>query len=88
MVQAINYNAQNTQKDPHKWQPPSSVVKYLDKYFNKTLTDADRQAILTDNPIPDCSTVKVPTLNPEVIEQLKSKGKDPRFGAERNLHKI
>ena len=28
-------------KDPQKWQPPSAVVKYLGKHFNKTLTDAD-----------------------------------------------
>ena len=30
-------------RDPKKWQPPPSVVNYLNKYFNKSLADAVRQ---------------------------------------------
>jgi len=75
-------------KDPQSWQPPPSVVKYLEKHFNKTLTETEREAILSEYPIPDCAAVKAPKLDTEVMEQLKSKGKDPRFGAERNLYRI
>ena len=75
-------------KDPKSWQPPSTVIKYLDKHFNKTLSETNRQAILSEYPVPDCAAVKAPKLDTEVTEQLKSKGKDPRFGAERNLYKI
>ena len=64
-------------KDPQKWQPPPSVVKHLDKHFNKSLSETDRQAILNDYPIPDCAAVTAPSLDAEVMEQLKSKGKDP-----------
>jgi len=75
-------------KDPQSWQPPPSVVKYLEKHFNKTLTEADREAILSEYPIPDCAAVNVPKLDTEVMEQLKSKGKDPHFGAEWSLYRI
>jgi len=52
------------------------------------LADNDREAILKEFPVPDCDAVKVLTLDPAVMEQLKSKGKDPRYGVERNLYKI
>ena len=74
--------------DPQYWKPHPSVEKYLDKHFNKLLADKDQEAILKEFPVPDCDAVKAPTLDPEVMEQLKNKGKDLRFGAERNLYKI
>jgi len=58
-------------------------MKYLDKHLNKTLTDTDHQATLNEL---DCAAVKAPTLDPEVMEQLKCK--ITRFGAERNLYNI
>ena len=64
------------------------MVNYLSKHFNKSLSEEDRKAILDDYPVPVCVAVKPPKLGTEVMEQLKSKGKDPRFGAEKNLYKI
>ena len=64
------------------------MVNYLNKLLNKSLSEEDCKAILEDYPVPDCATVKAPKLDVEVMEQLKSKGKDPQFGAERNLYKI
>ena len=53
---------------------PPSVVNYLNKHFNKSLSEEDRKAILEDYPVPDCAAVKALKLNVEVMEQLKSKG--------------
>ena len=75
-------------KDPQRQELPPSVVNYLSKHFNKSLSEEDRKAILDDYLVPDCVAVKPPKLDAEVMEQLKSKGKDPQFGAERNLYKI
>ena len=61
---------------------PPLVVKYLSKLLNKSLSEEDRKAILEDYPVPDCAMVKAPKLDVEVMEQLKSKGKDPQLGAE------
>jgi len=72
-------------KDPKKWQPPPSVVSYLNKHFNKSLANEDRKAIMEEYPVPDCAAVKAPKLDAEVMGQLRSKGKDLRFGVERNL---
>ena len=74
--------------DPLSWKLPLSVQKYLDKQFNKLLADKDQEAILKEFPVPDCDAVKATTLDPEVMEPLKSKGKDLWNGAERNLYKI
>ena len=74
--------------DPLSWKLPPSVQKYLDKQFNKLLADKDQEAILKEFPVPDCDAVKATTLDPEVMEPLKSKGKDLWNGAERNLYKI
>jgi len=68
--------------------PLPSVVNYLNKYFNKSLSEIDRKAILEDHPIPDCAAVKIPKLVVEVMDHLKSKGEDPQCGTERNLYKI
>lgn len=43
---------------------------------------------MKDFPKPLCKALQVPKLDTEVKEHLKTKGKDPHFGAEKSLYKI
>ena len=70
------------------WSPPSPMVSFLEKHFNRTLEEDEREAILKDFPKPHCKTIIAPRLDDQVREQLKRKGKDPNFGAEKSLFKI
>ena len=70
------------------WPPPKSMKTFLEKYFNKSLSEEEREAILKDFPKPDTKAVLTPKLDEQVKEQLKKRGKDPYFGAEKSLFKI
>ena len=70
------------------WNPPSSMVNFLEKHFNRTLEEGEREAILKDFPKPHCKAVVAPRLDDQVKEQLKKKGKDPNYGTEKSLFKI
>ena len=70
------------------WNPPPPMVSFLEKHFNRTLEEDEREAILKDFPKPYCKTIIAPRLDDQVREQLKRKGKDPNFGAEKSLFKI
>lgn len=63
-------------------------MSFLEKYFNHSLTEAEREAILKDFPKPKCEALAIPKLDQQVKDQLKLKGKDPQFGAEKSLYKI
>ena len=43
---------------------------------------------MKDFPKPACEAMAAPKLDDEVKDQLKKKGKDPHFGAEKSLYKI
>lgn len=70
------------------WSPPDNIVKFLDRHFNKSLSEEERKAILKDFPKPSCDSVQVPKLDDQLKEYLKSKGKDPLYGSEKALYKI
>ena len=70
------------------WPPPKSMKTFLEKHFNKSLSEEEREAILKDFPKPDTKAVSTPKLDEQVKEQLKKRGKDPHFGAEKSLFKI
>ena len=70
------------------WRPTSVMLSFLEKHFNRCLTDDEKAAILTDFPKPNTAVLQVPKLDEDVKEQLKKKGKDPHFGQERVLYKL
>ncbi len=70
------------------WEPSKPISAFLEKHFNRSLTEAERKAILKDFPKPTCEALMVPKLDQQVKDQLKLKGKDPHFGAEKSLYKI
>lgn len=75
-------------KPADTWEPPQSILGFLEKYFNRALTEEERDAIKKDFPRPNSEAVVTPKLGGEVKDQLKSKGKDPHYGAEKSLFKI
>lgn len=70
------------------WDPPKPMTSFLEKHFNRSLSDAEREAIMKDFPKPNCPVMSAPKLDEQVKDQLKRKGKDPHFGAEKSLYKI
>ena len=70
------------------WNPPSAIANFLEKHFNRTLEEGEREAILKDFPKPHCKAIVAPRLDDQVKEQLKKKGRDPNYGAEKSLFKI
>lgn len=45
------------------WVPPKLMVDFLTKHFNRSLSDAERQAILSDFPKPLCDAVALPMMS-------------------------
>lgn len=64
------------------------MVSFLERHFNRTLEESEREAILKDFPKPHCKAIVAPRLDEQVKEQLKRKGRDPSYGAEKSLFKI
>ncbi len=52
------------------------------------LSSEEREAIMKDFPRPNCDALVIPKIDEEVKEQLKQKGKDAHFGAEKSLYRI
>jgi len=67
------------------WDPPDLMNTFLEKYFNRSWDAEEREAIAQDYPKPNCPALEVPKLDDDVKQQLKQKGKDPYFGAERTM---
>ena len=55
---------------------------------NSALPDAERDSITKDFPRPNSVALAVPKLDDQIMEHLKSKGKDPNFGSEKSLFRI
>lgn len=70
------------------WKAPSTMTLFLEKHFNRSLSDDEREAIMKDFPRSHCDALTTPKINDDLKEQLKSKGKDLHFGAEKSLYKI
>ena len=64
------------------WEPPKAIRSFLEKHINKTLSDDEGEAIMKDFPKPSVDAV----VTPKFAEQLKNKGKNPHFGAEKALY--
>ena len=63
--------------------PPEQMRIFLKRHFNCNL-----KAILQDFPKPNCPAMEMPRLDDDVKKQVRSKGKDPQFGAEKTMFKI
>ena len=72
----------------NSWKPPKPIVTFLEKHFNKSLSEEERESIMKDFPKPDCGVLTAPKLDEQVKEHLKMKGKDPHFGSEKSLYKL
>ena len=64
------------------------MTGFLEKHFNRCLADSEREEILNDFPKPNTPVLNAPKLDEDMVDQLKSKGKDPHFGQERVLFKL
>ena len=69
-------------------EAPEGNLCFLEKHFNRSLSDDEREAIMKDFPKPVCGVMSVPKLDEEVKEQLKVRGKDPHFGSKKSLYKL
>lgn len=85
-LELVEFDPSVNPKD--SWEPPKPIASFLDKHFNRALTDSEREAIMKNFPKPVCEAMTVPKLDQEVKDQLKKKGKDPHFGAEKSLYKV
>ena len=68
----------------NSWEAPPSISTFLER----TLSEEEKSAIMKDFPKPSCKVLSAPKLDEQVKDQLKKKGKDPYFGAEKSLFKI
>ena len=66
----------------------STYPHLLVKYFNKSLSEEERAAIMKDFPKPKCDAMVAPQLDQQVKEQMQQRGKDPHFGSEKSLYKV
>lgn len=56
------------------WTPPQVIQSFLDKHFNRSLSEEERESIMTNFPKPSVDAVVTPKLGGDAVEQLKSKG--------------
>ena len=85
-LELIEFDPSVEPKD--SWEPPNSMTSFLDKHFNRALSEEEKEAIMKDFPKPSCKVLSAPKLDEDVKDQLKRKGKDPHFGSEKSLFKI
>ena len=48
------------------WKPPQVILAFLEKNFNCSLAEEEREAIMKDFPKPACGVMSVPRLDDEV----------------------
>lgn len=60
------------------------MTSVLEKHFNRSLSYDEREAIMKDFLRPNCDALTTPKIDDDLKEQLKSRGKDPYFGAEKS----
>ena len=87
--EALEYVEFDPKVDPkNTWEPTPAMEKFLERHFNRSLTSDEKEAITKDFPRPNCKSLLTPKLDEQVKDQLKRKGKDPHFGAEKSLFKV
>ena len=67
------------------WDPPSVIKAFLERHFNRSLSEEEMKKILGDFPKPAC---EVPRLDNQLKEHLQNKGKDPHYGSEKTTYKL
>ena len=88
-VEALEFIEFDPSVDPKdSWEAPASITSFLDKHFNRSLSEDEKSAIMKDFPKPNSKVLSAPKLDEQVKDQLKKKGKDPYFGSEKSLFKI
>ena len=85
-LEFIEFDPSVQSKD--KWLAPEPMAAFLDKHFNRSLSEEKREAIMQDFPKSNCDVLVTPHIDKEVKEQLKGKGKDAHWRAEKPLYKI
>jgi len=45
------------------WQPPTSISNFLEKHFNRSLSEDEKEAIMKDFPKPNCKVLSAPKLD-------------------------
>ena len=70
-LEMVEFDPSVSPKD--SWEPPRSMVSFLEKYFNRSLSDSEREAIMKDFPKLNCELLTVHKSDQEVTEQLKRK---------------
>ena len=70
------------------WEPPQAIATFLERHFNRSLSNEEREAIMKDFPRPNCDAVVTPKMDDEVKEQLRQKGKDAFLGSEKTLYRV
>ena len=72
----------------NSWEPSQSIKSFLERHFNKGLSEEERKKLTADFPKPSCEAVQVPKLDEQLKDHLKAKGKDPHYGSEKTLYKL
>ena len=62
-LEMVNFDPSVSLKD--SWEPPRSMVSFLERQFNRSLSDLEREAIMKDFPKPNCEALTVPKLDQE-----------------------
>ena len=87
-LELVEFDPTVTPKSTCMWEPQKPIVSFLEKHFNKSLSEDERESIMKDFPKPDYDVLTAPKLDEQVKEHLKMKGKDPHFGSEKSLYKL
>ena len=74
-LELIEFDPDVDSKDT--WDPPKSMTSYLEKHFNRSLSDAEREAIMNDFPKPNCHVMSAPKLDEQVKDQLEKRKRPP-----------
>ena len=63
------------------WEPPKTIRNFLERHFNKSLSEDERESIMKDFPKPNVDAVVTPRLAGDAVEQL-----NPHFATEKALY--
>ena len=85
-LELVEFDPKVNSKDT--WEPPHGIATFLERHFNRSLSNEEREAIMKDFPQPNCDAVVTPKMDDEVKEQLRQKGKDAFFGSEKTLYRV
>ena len=50
------------------WEPPQVIRKFLEKHFNKSLSEEERESMMKDIPKPNVVVVVTPKLGGDAVD--------------------